>query len=153
MTDSDDTRSKEQLLAEIEALKEQLTAQGTAVNSPTSGKSSEPIFSSPMTRREALVGWIAPVVLSMSVVTAAVKPVTAYAATRVPTRAAPTRTPTMAGTTAPTAVPIPALGVVGLAALGGALAVTGAKLLKNRTDSEVDGPNSGGGSGSDRGSL
>lgn len=99
-----------------------------------------------MTRREALVGWIAPVVLSMTVVTAVVKPVTAYAATR-----APTRVPTMASTTAPTAVPIPALGAVGLAALGGALAAAGAKLIKDRAGSDTDGSNSSG-SGGDKGS-
>lgn len=156
MTDSTDTRSKEQLLAEIEALKEQLATRGADANKPVAGASSEPIFSvpsAPMTRRAALTSWVAPVILSASVAGIAMKPGTAHAAvTRVPTRL-PTRAPTRAPTVAPTAVPIPGPGVVGLAALGAAMAVAGAKLLKDRMDaSDADGSTSGGASGGDRGS-
>jgi hypothetical protein len=61
--------------------------------------------------------------------------------------------PTMA--VAPTAVPVPGPGVIGLAALGSALAASGAKLLIDRMGgaSEADGSQSGDdGSGGDRGS-
>lgn len=143
MTDSNDTRTTEQLLAEIEALREQLTAQSAAAKPPASRAPSEPIFSVPMTRREALAGWIAPVVLSMTVAGLAMKPIPAHAAvTSLPTAGGKKGVPTRL----PTAVPIPALGVVGLAALGGALAAAGAKLLKDRTGSDSDGSNNGGGS-------
>lgn len=142
MTDSHDTRTKEQLLAEIEALREQLTARGSAANPLVPRKMSEPIFSVPLSRREALVGWIAPVVLSMTVAAVAMKPIPA----RAQATSAPTAKKKVAPTQTPTAVPIPVLGVVGLAALGGALAVVGSKLLKGQIESDADESNKGGGS-------
>lgn len=160
MTDSKDTRTKEQLLAEIEALRDQLAARGSNVGKPVSGGSTEPIFSVPITRRElfgrALVSWVSPVILSVPVgVTALITPGTAQAlATRSPTakpKAAPTSMPTMS--VAPTAVPVPGPGVIGLAALGSALAASGAKLLMDRMGaSDADGSQSGDGSGGDKGS-
>lgn len=135
MTDSNDTRTKEQLLAEIEALRDQLAARGSDVDKGVSRGSSEPIFSAPITRRElfgrALATWVSPVVLSVPVVVAAITtPGTAHAATSAPTPKAKKGVPTMVAV-APTAVTIPGLGVIGLAALGSALAASGAKLLKD----------------------
>jgi len=166
MSDSKETKTKAQLLAEIEALRKQLAAGDGGKSA--SGESSAPSFSRPITRREALANWIAPVILSVPVV-AAMRSGTAQAAAVAPTQgpvpstsfpssfpspspaptvaptAAPTVSPTAAPTKAPIAAPepqaVPGLGIAGIAVLGGALAVAGAKLLKDRADaSDADAP-------------
>jgi len=159
MSDSNETKTKAQLLAEIEALRKQLAAGDDAKHA--SGESSAPSFSRPITRREALANWIAPVILSVPVVAAmrsgtaqaqgapvpTVGPVPSTSAPTVfPTSlGAPTMQPTAAPTVSPTATPkpqpVPGLGIAGIAVLGGALAVAGAKLLKVRADaSDADAP-------------
>jgi hypothetical protein len=160
MSDGSKTKTKAQLLAEIKALRKQLAAGDNG--KPATEESSAPSFSRPITRREALTNWIAPVILSVPVV-AAMRSAPAQAqgvpSTSFPTQfpspspaptvhptAAPTVSPTPAPTTAPTAAPtvsptgtpepeaVPGLGIAGIAVLGGALAVAGAKLLKDRAD-------------------
>ena len=111
-------KTREQLLAEIEALKTELEQRGPDGGRAVSPASSSPAFSAPITRRESLVSWVAPVILALPVVQAVgmvLKPGTAYAAaTKSPTRApsstptiAPSATPTIAGrcVVAPTAAP------------------------------------------------
>ena len=88
MSEGDDTKTKEQLLAEIQALREQLDQQDAKA-----GKSV------PATRRETLIRWVSPVILSLPVATALLKSGAAYAAvTRKPTKT-PTQTPTATPTT------------------------------------------------------
>lgn len=168
MTDSSETKTTEQLLAEIKALKEQLAARGSDSDNSVSRGSSQPIFSVPITRRhvlqQSLVGWISPVILSVPLATVLLtKPGTAYAATRIPTMsrrptmtptlAPPTAAPTFATTVAPTAVPIPGPGLIGIAALGSALAAAGSKLVMDRMGAAgADGSKNSGGSEDDSGS-
>ncbi len=137
MTDSNDTKTKEQLLAEIEALQDQLAAKSAGADENASARSAEPTFSRPMTRREALTNWIAPVVLSVPIV-AAMRSETAHAQ-------APGPQPTLGPepTERPPQPPqqarsVPGLGTAGAVALGGALAAAGAKALKNRKNTSDD---------------
>lgn len=136
MSDGSDPKTKEDLLAEIAALKEQLAQRDRAVAKPVAeGKavtedkataegagSAAPVFAAPMTRRQSIVSWVAPVILSLPVVQvvgAVIKPGTAQAATDdsvvstvaptragrciiAPTAAAPTAKPTAKPTAAPT---------------------------------------------------
>ena len=170
MTDNNDTKTTKQLLAEIEALEEQLAARGSDSGKSVSGGSSQPIFSVPITRRQvfkqALVGWVSPVILSVPLAAALLtKPGTANAQAVPPTPApapptsVPTVTPsTSVPTTAPptvgsTAVPIPGLGLIGIAALGSALAATGSKLVMDRIGAAgADESENSGGSEDDSGS-
>ena len=164
MTDGNDAKTKAQLLAEIEALRKQLAARDKDGAGQPVEASTEPSLSRPMTRREAIGRWIAPVILSVPV-TAAMRPGTAQAqvpptgeptqapspptqAPSPPTQAPspPTQVPTQVPTQAPTraAQEIPGIGLAGAAALGGALAAMGAKLLKDRTDAPGDDESDGG---------
>lgn len=108
-----DTKTKDQLLAEIAALKEQL-ARRDAVTSPPDSKavaeasvtkaSAAPVFAAPMTRRESIVSWVAPVILSLPVLAAGsvLKPGTAHAVTDDSLPPVPTAKPTAKPTAAPT---------------------------------------------------
>lgn len=109
MADGNDTKTKEQLLAEIAALKSELAARASEPARGEPGASVHPVASVPMTRREAIVNWIAPVILSVPVLGAALKPGTAEAGRCVvaPT-AVPTAAPTAAATAMPSAAPSPA---------------------------------------------
>ena len=132
MNDGNGTKTKDQLLDEIEALKGELERRGADAGKPAPVGTSAPVFSVPITRRESLVSWVAPVILSLPVVqgvrmilkpgagatddatapseaTAKPRPIAAaLPKTRAPS-AAPTAlaTPTMAGkcVVAPTAAP------------------------------------------------
>lgn len=118
MSTGNDTKTREQLLAELAALKEQLDERQTAGPSPGA---STPVFSAPLTRRQSMVSWVAPVILSLPIlqgVGAILKPGTAHAAdsdtddspivVAVPTArptvgaAAPTVSPTAGRTVGPT---------------------------------------------------
>jgi hypothetical protein len=111
LTDGNDTRTKEQLLAEIEALKKQLLKQDSGA---LSSESAGPVLSVPITRRQAIGTWIAPVILSVPVLGAVLAPSTAEAErcvpaptavpTAAPTTPAPTRAPSRAPSAAPTTV-------------------------------------------------
>ena len=128
MAGDSDSKTKEQLIEEINALKEQLAAHDTEGSADTSSSSHQPTLAKPMTRREALSNWIAPVVLSVPVM-GAIKPETANAQPVPPTPPAPTPMPP-----APTvAVSVDTIGTAGAVALGGALAAAGAaKLVKDK---------------------
>ncbi|HEY4184866.1 MAG TPA: hypothetical protein VGP07_07330 [Polyangia bacterium] len=98
MSDQNGNKTREQLLGEIEALKQELERRD---DKPAA---SAPIFAAPLTRRESLVSWVAPVILSLPVVTGVgmvLKPGIAHAVTRAPTSSRPS--PTLRATTAPTA--------------------------------------------------
>ena len=106
-----------QLLAEIEALKEELERRGPDGGKLAGAGSSSPVFSAPITRRQSLVSWVAPVILALPVVQAVgmvLNPGTAHAAKAIPSgkpsfspSAPPSATPTQAGrcVVAPTAAP------------------------------------------------
>lgn len=69
MSDGNETKTKEQLLAEIEALKKALDQRSSdggksAAEEPNTGAPA-PVFSSSMNRRQALTNWVAPVILSL----------------------------------------------------------------------------------------
>jgi hypothetical protein len=103
----DETKTKEELLAEIEALRAELERRGSDDGKRTPAA---PIGSVSMTRRESIASWVAPVILSLPVFAAGMvlMPGKAHAAvTRAPTtkKAAPTAKPTVAATAAPTAAP------------------------------------------------
>jgi hypothetical protein len=141
MAGDSESKTKEELIEEINALREQLAAREAFTGSGTAEQSHQPTFTKPMTRREALTQWVAPVVLSVPVV-AALRSETAHAGGAPPPTQAPMPTPmpptpmppmpTMAP--APTLAPksVPALGAAGAVALGGALAAAGAKVLKDQ---------------------
>lgn len=57
-------KSSEELRAEIEALSEEIRQRGADTGKPAL----TPVFSAPITRRESLVRWVAPVILSLPVV-------------------------------------------------------------------------------------
>ena len=117
---SDDPKTREQLLAEIETLKRELEQRDAGAGKPGSAAvhSSAPVFAVPVTRRESLTAWVAPVILALPVVQGlgmVLKPGKAYAATLSPTPALPTddspptddapvpvAVPTVAATAAPT---------------------------------------------------
>jgi hypothetical protein len=162
-------KTTEQLLAEIAALKTQLAARDSNSDQSVSGGSSQPIFSVPITRRQviqqSLVGWVSPVILSVPLATAlltksgtaqaqAVPGTTAPTSAPIPSTSAPSALPTPAAPTVfVNAVPIPGLGLIGIAALGSALAATGSKLVMDRIDAAgANGSKSSGGSGDDSGS-
>jgi hypothetical protein len=137
LSDGNDTKTNAELLAEIAALKAQLAQRDDVVASkvgPTSKAApadtttaadkttgaAAPVFAASMTRRQSIVSWVAPVILSLPVVQAigaVIKPGTAHAATDdaaapvvAPTRAgrcviAPTAAPTAKPTRTPTAKP------------------------------------------------
>jgi hypothetical protein len=93
----DDGKTREQLLAEIDALKAALERRA-ADPAPAKAAPETPAASASLTRRESLVGWVAPVILSMPVVQGlalVAKPGTAYAQ-------APTTAPTTAKKGKPT---------------------------------------------------
>ena len=65
MATGDKKKTKQQLIAELEALREQLEA-GEAIAEGGEGEAeARPSLSFPMTRRTSLKSWIAPVVLSI----------------------------------------------------------------------------------------
>ena len=132
MADNNESKTKEQLIEEINALREQLAAHDADTGKDASGDSHEPTFAKPMTRREALTTWIAPVVLSVPVV-AAMSSETARAAPQEPQL--PTQYP---APTLPEAESVPGLGAAGAVVLGGALAAAGAKMLKDKKDASGD---------------
>jgi hypothetical protein len=107
LSDGNDTKTREQLLAEIEALQKQL---GKRDGDQPESTASAPVFSGPITRRESLVSWVAPVILSLPVVQGlgmVLKPGTAYAGSDdsvpLPTFHAPTfHAPTITPRPAPT---------------------------------------------------
>jgi hypothetical protein len=136
VSDGNDTETKQRLLAEIAALEEQLAQRESesakvvpeieafGQRKATEGKAEEaaaPVLSAPMTRRESIVRWVAPVILSLPVVQAVgalILPGRAHAAadsddlvdadltSATPmVRAVPTATPTVAPTAVPTAAP------------------------------------------------
>lgn len=103
LSERNDVKTREELIAEIEALKAELERQGSDAGKLTSGASSSPVFSAPITRRESLVTWVAPVILALPVVQAVgmvLKPGTARAA-----RSAPSFKPTVAPSAPPSATP------------------------------------------------
>jgi len=121
LSDGNDTKTKEQLLAEIAALKEQLARRealageaSAAASPPLESKATEdklaapsaPVFAAPMTRRQSIVSWVAPVILSLPVVQAVgavIKPGTAQA--QVTDDLVPLPVPTAKPTATPTAAP------------------------------------------------
>lgn len=111
MSAGDDTKTREELLAEIDALKAKLERQGSEAGKPLSEKLSAPVFSVPLTRRGALASWVAPVILSLPVLGTVLRPGTAYAAdgnddTTPPNPTAqPVASPTSQPVANPTAVP------------------------------------------------
>jgi hypothetical protein len=128
---SDETKTREQLLAEIESLKRELE-QRDAGSSKDAEKSASPaqtapVFATPVTRRESLTAWVAPVILALPVVQGlgmALKPGRAQAQgmTVAPTPGAVISdddattddgapAPTMA-TASPTPVPAPTMGTM-----------------------------------------
>jgi len=122
LSDGNDTKTKEQLLEEIAALKEQLARREALAGEPVAAASpavdarapedelaapSAPVFAAPMTRRQSIVSWVAPVILSLPVVQAVgavIKPGTAQAQVTddVFPLPVPTAKPTAKPTTAPT---------------------------------------------------
>jgi hypothetical protein len=111
----DDTKTKEELLAEIDALKAKLERQSSEAGKPPSEKLAAPVFSVPLTRRGALASWVAPVILSLPVLGTVLKPGTAHAAfpeddyiapTAKPTAAPVVAVPTFKPSAKPTAKPI-----------------------------------------------
>jgi hypothetical protein len=102
----DDTKTREELLAEIDALKAKLERQSSEAGKPPSEKLAAPVFSVPVTRRGALASWVAPVILSLPVLGTVLKPGTAHAVFPQDDYIAPTATPTAAPVVAvPTAKP------------------------------------------------
>jgi hypothetical protein len=110
---SDGEKTKEQLLAEIEALKEKLDQQKRDQrNKPEPTTESTSILSARVTRR-ALSAWVAPVILSLPALGTVLKPGEAHALPGdyygsddgVVPIALPTTTPTGSPTTAPTRAP------------------------------------------------
>ena len=106
MTSGNDKKTREQLLAEIEALKDELEQRTADGGKPAGTGPVAPVFSAPLTRRESLVKWVAPVILALPVVQAAgmiLKPGTArgQVTTVAPTsgkKASPTAKPSLAPT-------------------------------------------------------
>ena len=68
LNDEDDAKTKQQLRAEIDALKEELRQRGAETAKSAAATPAVPVFSAPITRRESLVSWVAPVILSLPVV-------------------------------------------------------------------------------------
>jgi len=102
--DGNDAKTREQLLAEFEALKEELGQRSADGGKAAWARSSSPVFSAPITRRESLVSWVAPVILALPVVQAVgmvLKPGTAHAAAT----KAPSPAPSVKKTVAPSATP------------------------------------------------
>ncbi len=62
------TKTREELLAEIEALSKEIAQRGPDTAKTVAVAASTPVFSIPITRRESLVRWVAPVILSLPVV-------------------------------------------------------------------------------------
>jgi hypothetical protein len=112
LSDGDGSRTEEELLAEIEALKAELERRSRDTDKRVPEGSAAPVFSVPITRRASLVSWVAPVILSLPVVQGVgmlLGSGTAHAAP-VPTKAgrcivSPTASPTTAPTAKPTAKP------------------------------------------------
>lgn len=100
MSEANDPKTREQLLAEIEALKQKLEQKDSAPEqSPPKGASaagasvagaSAPIFAAPTTRRQALVNWVAPVILSLPTAVAVLNSRPASAARCIAATSAPT---------------------------------------------------------------
>jgi hypothetical protein len=112
VSDGDDTKTREQLLAEIDALKAELARRERDPGQRALDPSSAPVFSVPITRRESLVSWVAPVILSLPVMQGAglVFGTGTARAAAVPTIAgrcivSPTATPSASPTAPPTARP------------------------------------------------
>jgi hypothetical protein len=112
MSHGSDKKSREQLLAEIEALRQQLAASEAQGDKHSPGDSSSPSLSRPITRREALTAWVAPVILSVPIVAALHSetargqvPPTAPPTPSPPSPSPPTGAPTLAPTLAPTPSP------------------------------------------------
>lgn len=118
MSHGSDKKSREQLLAEIEALRQQLAAREAQGDKHSPGDSSSPSLSRPITRREALTAWVAPVILSVPIVAAlhsetargqpappSPSPPTAPPTPSPPSPSPPTGAPTLAPTLAPTPSP------------------------------------------------
>jgi hypothetical protein len=101
----DDTKTREELLAEIDALKAKLERQGSEAGKPPAEKLSAPVFSVPVTRRGALASWVAPVILSLPVLGTVLMPGKAYAGDD-SIAALPTIRPTGKPIIKPTAKPV-----------------------------------------------
>jgi len=101
----DDTKTKEELLAEIDALKAKLERQSSEAGKPPSEKLAAPVFSVPLTRRGALASWVAPVILSLPVLGTVLKPGTAHAVFPEDDYIAPTAKPVGSPTLQPSAKP------------------------------------------------
>jgi hypothetical protein len=110
LSSGNDKKTREQLLAEVEALKEELERRGSAGGKAALAGSVSPVFSAPITRRESLLTWVAPVILALPVVQAVgmvLKPGTAQAAMTKAPSPRPSLAPSRAGrcAVAPTAAP------------------------------------------------
>jgi hypothetical protein len=113
LSGDDDSKTKDELLAEIEALKGELrrlsgeAGATAAAGDPSPSGAEAPVLASRVTRRESLVGWVTPVILSMPVVQGV--GMVAWPGTAEADRciAAPTAAPTAGATAKPTAVPTP----------------------------------------------
>ena len=64
---ADETKTTEQLIAEVEALKKQLEQPISAPVKPGSAADATPVVSTPRTRR-GMLSWITPVILSLGTV-------------------------------------------------------------------------------------
>ena len=64
---ADETKTTEQLIAEIEALKKQLRQPASGAGTPASADDAAPVVPAPRTRR-GMLSWIAPVILSLGTV-------------------------------------------------------------------------------------
>jgi hypothetical protein len=147
---SDESKTKEQLLAELEALKKRLEElDGKPPASARPEAAAAPILATPISRRGAFTTWVAPVILSVPAVQTAtmlatvLKPGVAQAQiTRRPTMTptlvggrclpAPTAAPTVAPTLGMASAPDSRPGQVAAVALGSARALSGAKLARAR---------------------
>jgi hypothetical protein len=102
----DDTKTREELLAEIDALKAKLERQGSEASKPVAEKVPAPVLSVPVTRRGALASWVAPVILSLPVLGTVLKPGVAYGVSDDIIAALPTIRPTGKPIAKPTAKPV-----------------------------------------------
>jgi hypothetical protein len=104
LSDGRDGKTKDELLAEIAALEDELGKRGARGAEGKPERSSAPVFSAPVTRRESLVSWVAPVILSLPVLQGVgiLRPGTAHASTDDSIASVPTVKPTVTKKAAPT---------------------------------------------------
>ncbi len=99
----DESKTKAQLIAEIEELRRQLAERDDAAHADGDPARSQPALARPITRRTTLTSWVAPVILSVPF-GAMIRPGTARAGTSFPTMF-PTQVPTQFPTAVPTSFP------------------------------------------------